>query len=137
VRTDLALLGARLLLATIFLDSGISKFGSLDAIAAALAGKGLPLPWLGAIGATGLEVVAAAALIAGVLVAPAALALAAFTLLAGALFHGFWTVEGAGRFGERIHFLKNLAIVGGLLALAIAGPGRLALRRHATQEIAP
>lgn len=127
MRQDLALLFGRLLLAAIFLDSGLQKFGSQDGVAAVLAGKGLPLPWIGALGAATLEVIAGLALAAGVLVAPAALALAGFTLAAGALFHGFWEMEGAARIGERIHFLKNLSIIGGLLVLAGAGPGRLSL----------
>lgn len=133
MRTDLALLTARLMLAAIFLDSGLGKFATLDGIAAALAGKGVPLPWLAAIASAGLEVAAAGALLAGILVAPAAFALVAFTLVASALFHGFWAFDGAERFGERIHFLKNIAIVGGLVALAAAGPGRFALRRGPQQ----
>lgn len=137
MRADLSLLTARLLLAVIFLDSGLGKFGTLEGIAAALAGKAVPLPWLAALAAAAVEVVAALALLAGIFVAPAALALAAFTLVATALFHGFWAFDGVERFGERIHFLKNLAIVGGLVALAAAGPGRFALRRRPQQESAP
>lgn len=137
MQRDLGLLTSRLLLAAIFLDSGLRKLGGLDGVAAALAAKGLPLPWIGALGAAVLEVLAGFALVAGVFVASAALALAAFTLVAGALFHGFWDVEGAARFGERIRFLKNLAIVGGLLALANAGPGRFSLHRTTAQEPRP
>jgi putative oxidoreductase len=131
MRIDLALLAGRLLLAAIFLDSGLQKFGSLDGVASALATKGLPWPWFGALAVASLEVLAASTLMAGVPVAPSALTLAGFTLAAGPLFHGFWEVEGAARIGERIHFLKNLSIVGGLLVLAGAGPGRLGLgARH-------
>jgi putative oxidoreductase len=137
MRADLALIGGRLLLAAIFLDSGVAKFGNLAGIAAALSGKGFPLAWFAAPAAASLEVVAAAALIGGVLIAPAALALAAFTLVAGTLFHGFWGVEGAARFDERVHFLKNLAIIGGLFALAAAGPGRFAFRWARGQDRQP
>lgn len=136
MRGDLALLLGRLLLAAIFLDSGVQKFGSLDGVASALATKGVPWPWFSALAAASLEVIGGVALVAGVMVAPSALALAAFTLVAGALFHGFWEVEGAARIGERIHFLKNLTIIGGLLVLAGAGPGRLSLGARDREEAA-
>jgi putative oxidoreductase len=49
----------------------------------------------------------------------AALALAAFTIVAGVLFHDFWTVADAAQYGNQLnHFLKNVAIVGGLLIVA-------------------
>ena len=51
----------------------------------------------------------------------AALALAAFTLAAGVIFHGFWHVWDAPppQFNNELnHFLKNVAIVGGLLVVA-------------------
>ena len=137
MRADLSLLAGRLMLAAIFLDSGFGKAGHLDGVAGGLAAKGVPLHWIAALGAALLEVAAGLALAAGVFVAPAALALAGFTLVAGALFHGFWEVQGAARFGERIHFLKNLAIVGGLLVLASAGPGRFALHRTLGQDQRP
>ncbi len=126
--TQLALFGARLLLAVIFLDSGLAKLGDLGPIAELLGNRGFPLPWVGALGAGGIEVVAALALILGVFVVPGALVLAAFTLMASVMLHGFWAVEEAARFGERVHFLKNLAIVGGLVALAAGGAGRFALQ---------
>jgi putative oxidoreductase len=111
MRGDLALLPGRLLRAAIFPHSGV--------LAAAM-----------------LEVIGRVALVAGVQVAPSALALAAFTLVAGPLFHGFREAEGAARIGERIHFLKNLTIIGALLALAGAGPGRLSLGARDREEAA-
>jgi putative oxidoreductase len=51
----------------------------------------------------------------------AALALAPFTLAAGSIFHGFWKVWAAppSEFNNEFnHFLKNVAIVGGLLIVA-------------------
>ena len=54
----------------------------------------------------------------------AAVALAGFCILAAVLFHG--------NISDRSHLLhleKDLAIAGGLLVLAVAGPGRFALER--------
>ncbi len=47
-----------------------------------------------------------------------------FLIPVNVLFHGFWM---AGMQEEMMAFIKNLAIMGGLLALAVAGPGGLSL----------
>lgn len=47
--------------------------------------------------------------------------LAGFVLVATGLAHRFWEVDPARLFGEMNNFLKNLAIVGGLLLLAARG----------------
>ena len=39
----------------------------------------------------------------------------------------FWSMEGAERGLNQVQFLKNLSIMGGLLLLAVAGPGRYSL----------
>ena len=62
------------------------------------------------------QVVAGAMLAAGYLPRVAASALLASlvpTTLAG---HRFWELEGDERSGQEVHFLKNMAVVGGLLA---------------------
>jgi putative oxidoreductase len=39
--------------------------------------------------------------------------------VAGAIFHSFWTVSDAMQYANELnHFLKNVAIVGGLLIVA-------------------
>lgn len=44
------------------------------------------------------------------------------------LFHPFWSItDAAAMQTEMMSFIKNLAIMGGLLALAVAGPGGLSL----------
>ncbi|MDN4592290.1 hypothetical protein DBA29_27875 [Xenophilus aerolatus] len=51
--------------------------------------------------------------------------LAAFTLAAATVFHGFWAVPAAGALTRQQAFFKNIAIAGGLLLLAALGPGRV------------
>jgi putative oxidoreductase len=51
----------------------------------------------------------------------AAVALAGFTVVAALLFH--YPVDE----GQMIHFMKNIAIAGGFLVLAMAGPGAWSL----------
>lgn len=136
MRPDRALLVARLLVAALFLDGGVRKLGSLYGAAATLSGKGMPLAWLGALGAASLEVAAAGALVAGVLVAPAALVLAVFALAPRSLVEEFQALDGAVPFDERIDFLRNLVIAGVLVTVAFARPGGFAIRpRHVQDDV--
>lgn len=121
-----ALIG-RILLALMFLGAGISKFGGLEGTAGYIASAGLPLPKLLAIATATLEVVAALMLIVGWQARWAALALAAFTLLATVLFHNYWAMPAAQQFTQQLMFMKNIAVVGGLLVLFAFGPGALSL----------
>jgi putative oxidoreductase len=122
-----------LLLATLFLQSGIGKAMALAGTAGFIASKGLPAPILLAGAAAVLEIAASLALIAGWRVRWAALALCAFTLLAGVLFHDFWTAAPDMAMAQSQAFFKNVGIAGGLLVLAAAGAGRITLdaRRRA------
>lgn len=51
-----------------------------------------------------------------------------FLIPVNVLFHNFWSIADAALMQEQmLAFIKNLAIMGGLLALAVAGPGGLSL----------
>lgn len=118
---------ARVLLALMFLLAGLSKFAGLDGTAGYIASKGLPMAQLLAFGTAALEVGGALLLIVGWKARWAALALAAFTLLASVLFHNYWTLPADKQMVDQLMFMKNLAIVGGLLAVFAFGPGSLSL----------
>jgi putative oxidoreductase len=77
-----------------------------------------------------LELVAAALLLAGWKARLGALALAAYTLLSAAIFHNFWAVPPDQALNQTIHFMKNVAILGGLLQVYAFGAGRYALGRR-------
>jgi len=64
---------------------------------------------------------------AGLYTRQAVVALAAFSLLAGFIFHNFWAVPQPEQMAQQINFMKNLAIAGGMLVVAAFGPGRLSL----------
>jgi putative oxidoreductase len=121
------LLVARILLALMFVLSGISKLTGLEGTAGYIASVGLPAAQLLAIGAGVLEVVAGALLIVGWQARWAALALAAFTVVASLLFHNFWAMPKEQQFMQQLMFMKNLAITGGLLFVFAFGAGTLSL----------
>jgi putative oxidoreductase len=50
----------------------------------------------------------------------AAVALAGFCVVTALLFHANFTDR-----AQMVHFLKNVALAGGLLALYVSGPGRM------------
>jgi putative oxidoreductase len=124
---SIAALVGRILLALMFLGAGISKFSNLDGTAGYIGSAGLPVPMLLAIATAALEVVAAVMLIVGWQARWAALALAAFTVLASVLFHNYWAMPAEQQFTQQLMFMKNLAVSGGLLMVFAFGAGALSL----------
>jgi putative oxidoreductase len=126
---DLAALVGRILLAIVFIPAGLSKIGGFAGTAGYIASKGLPLPEVGAAIAVAVEIVAGIALLLGWKTRWAALALAVFTLVATIFFHAFWAVPPEQHMTQYLMFMKNIGIVGGLLAVYAFGPGRLSVDR--------
>lgn len=108
----------RALVGALFLISGGLKIGKFAGIAAALAGKGVPLAELATVLTIALEILGGLALIIGLRVRVAALALALFCVPATLLFHAFWSADAAAFSNQLNHFLKNVAIIGALLLIA-------------------
>ena len=125
----LALIG-RLLLAPMFLVSGYSKIGGFAGTAGWIASKGLPLPEVLTAAALVVELVAAAMLVLGWKARWAALALAVFTAVASYFFHNFWAVPEAQQMTQQLFFMKNVAVIGGLLLIAALGPGGWSVDRR-------
>lgn len=126
---DVCLLVARLLIAPMFFMSGLSKAMEWPGVVDAVASQGIPMPLVAGALATAVEIAGAVLIVLGLLTRWAALALAAFTAVASYYFHAFWAMPEAEQGMQQIMFMKNVAVIGGLLALAGAGPGRIALGR--------
>lgn len=118
---------ARILLALMFLLSGLSKFAGLEGTAGFIASKGLPMAQLLAIGAAVVETLGAVLLIVGWQARWGALALAAFTLIASLVFHNFWALPAGEQMMEQLMFMKNIAVIGGLLTVFAFGAGTISL----------
>jgi putative oxidoreductase len=117
----------RILLGLIFVISGFGKIAGFEGTVGYIGSKGLPMPQVIAGLTILLELVGGLALMAGFYTRQVAVALAAFTLLAGLIFHNFWAVPEAQKMVQNLMFMKNLSVVGGLLVLAAIGPGNWSL----------
>ncbi|MDO8719840.1 MAG: DoxX family protein [Polaromonas sp.] len=118
---------ARLLMVALFLPTGIGKLTGFAGTVGYIASVGLPLPTLAAAVALIVEIVGSLALLAGFGTRIAALVLAAFTLVASFFFHNYWGVPADQAFMQQLLFFKNIAVVGGLLAIAANGAGAWSL----------
>lgn len=114
----------RILLALIFVLAGFGKLGAgyagTQGYMESMGVPGMLLPLV-----IILEIGGGIALIIGWQTRIVSWLLAGFTLLAALIFHN--------NFGDQtqmIMFLKNLAIVGGLLVLAVHGPGAYSLDKR-------
>jgi putative oxidoreductase len=112
----------RVLLAAIFVLSGFSKIAAPEGTQAYIASAGLPAPLLAYLVAVLVEVGGGVLLIVGYRTRLVALALAVFTVLAALVFH-----HALGDQNQFIHFMKNVAIAGGLLQVVAFGAGRFSL----------
>jgi len=120
-------LAARLLMVALFLPAGIGKLTGFASTVGYISSVGLPLPTLAAAIALIVEIVGSLALLAGFGTRIAALVLAAFTLVASFFFHAYWAVPADQAFVTQLLFFKNIAVVGGLLAIAANGAGAWSL----------
>jgi putative oxidoreductase len=121
---NLAALAGRILIALIFLLSGIDKIQHYSGTLAYMQRAGLPFPDLLLIASAIVETVAALLIIAGWKTRWAAAALVLWMIPVTWVFH-----NPAGGQDAMIHFMKNLAITGGLLVLWAFGPGALSVKR--------
>lgn len=122
-------LAGRLLLAAIFLVAGFDKLTAFAATSGYLAKLGFPMPDLMTVIAIVLELGGGILLIAGWKIRWAAWALIVFVAVATFAAHRFWEFDASQYRNQLNHFLKNLALVGGLLFVAAFGPGPLAVER--------
>jgi putative oxidoreductase len=116
---------ARIFLAQIFLLSGIFKISGYAGTQGYMEAMGVPGMLLPLVIA--LEIGGGLALIAGWQTKWISLALAGFTLVAAVIFHNNLADQ-----MQQIMFMKNIAITGGLLLLAIHGAGSYSLDSRRT-----
>lgn len=108
----------RILIAAIFLVSGFSKLTAPGATIGYIASLGMPAPLLGYLGSMTLELVGSVLLIVGYRTRLVAVLLAAYSIITALIFH-----HALGDQNQMFHFLKNVAMAGGLIQVVAFGAG--------------
>jgi putative oxidoreductase len=112
----------RIVIAAIFLLSGLSKLAAPAATIGYIQSVGLPFPQVGLAIALLVELFGGAALVLGYRTRLVASILAVFSIATALAFH-----SALGDQNQFIHFFKNVAIAGGLLNVIALGGGAWSL----------
>lgn len=124
----LALIG-RILVAYLFIPAGIGKLMGFGGTVGYITSAGLPLPEVAAAIAIVVELGLGIALLLGVKTRWTAIVMAIFSVVTALFFHKYWSAPDAMKMMQQINFNKNIAIAGGLLAIAAFGAGRFSIDR--------
>ena len=125
---DFVLLCGRILMGWIFVRSGYGKIFDIAAYSNTFPARGLA-PWMAYI-AVPVEFFGGLALMLGIATRYVAAVMLVFLIVASFSSHAYWAMSDAN--AKRINdasFWKNVAMMGGMLFLFVAGPGRLSVDR--------
>jgi len=117
-----AILIGRIFLALIFLNSGIGKIGNFAGTAQYMASQGMPYSTFFLVAAICFELVGSITIILGYFTRFGTLLLLIFLIPTTLIFHTNFSDP-----MQKIHFMKNVSMYGGLLVLLSAGAGRFSL----------
>jgi putative oxidoreductase len=120
---DMTTLAGRILIAVIFLISGFFKVGGYAQIVGYATAVHLPAPGVAIAVAAAIELACGLAILAGFKTRAAAWLLFLYLIPVSYIFHNFWAVQGQEQQTQMVNFLKNMAIMGGLLVLSVNGAG--------------
>ena len=112
----------RILVAAIFILSGLGKIGAPAATQGYIAAMGMPAPLLAYIASIAIELGGGLLLLVGYRTKLVAAGLALFSIVTAFIFHHALADQ-----NQMIHFLKNFAMAGGLLQFVAYGAGRISL----------
>lgn len=119
----------RVLLGLIFVLAGFGKLSNPAATVGYMTAYGMPYANLLVWPAGLVELGGGILLLVGWHARWAATALILFVIPATLIFHQFWSVDAAQAQMQQINFLKNLAIIGGLLYVVAYGSGVCSLSK--------
>jgi len=125
--SGLAAFLGRLCLSVIFLLSGIGKIFSWSETAQLMRGEGMVAVPLFLVLAILFEICGGLSVLLGYRARLGALALVVFLVPVTLIFHDFWQYSGSAATQQTINFLKNVAIIGGLLLIIAHGAGAASL----------
>lgn len=112
-----------------FVIAALGKSFGWSGQAAYMASQGMTMiaPLLGA--ALVIEAAGSLCLITGFKTRPAAAIMCVYLGIVSVRLHGFWHMTGMAAGVNETHFFKNLGMMGGLLMIAVYGPGRWVVER--------
>lgn len=122
----------RLLLATIFIFSALGKLAAPAATIGYIASSGLPFAPLAYAAAIAIELGGGLLLVFGYQTRIVAAFMAAFSIVTALAFH-----HAFGDQNQLLHFLKNIAIAGGMLQVAAFGAGAYSIDARAGRTNRP
>jgi putative oxidoreductase len=128
-KKDELILVARVLLMILFVMFGFNKLTGFSGTVGYMASLGTPAPTIAAVIAVVFEFFLGLAIVVGFYTRPIALLLALYTLGTALIGHQFWKMTGMAAMGNEINFFKNVSIMGGLILLAVTGPGKYSIDR--------
>jgi putative oxidoreductase len=128
-QNDVAALIGRILLAYVFVPSGLSTLTAFADTVGYIKSAGVPLPEVAAAIKIAIELGGGLLILFGYKTRWTALALIVFLIVITPLFHPFWSAPEAMRMAQELNFTKNVGILGGFFLLLAFGPGRLSVDR--------
>jgi len=123
---DTAALVGRNMLGLLFVISGVEKIGAFSDTAVYMASAGLPAVSVLLILAIIVEIGGGGAICLGWQTRLGALVILLFTATVTIVFHRFWNMPPDQAAVQRLFFMKNVSVMGGLILLMAFGPGRMA-----------
>ena len=128
VLENACLLAGRLLMGAYFILPGVQKIIGFDKMTNYMEAHGVPMVSVFLPLTILLQISAGAAIVVGYRGKVAAFILAGLTFIISIYMHDFWSmVKGIEQAHELQNFIKNIAIMSGLLIVAALGTGRFSL----------
>jgi putative oxidoreductase len=121
----------RVLIGLPFAMSGLGKLAAIGPTTEMIRAAGLPLPLFALAVAVVVELGGGLLLVAGFRTRIVATALAMFSLATAVSFHSNFADQ-----NQMFHFLKNVAIAGGLLQIVAFGAGALSIDNRSAKSVA-
>ena len=125
---------ARILFSLVFLVSGTFKVAAYSQIVQMAGTKGIPLPAVAIACAAAIELLGALAMLAGFKARIVAWIWIVYLIPVTLTFHHFWNMTGMEQQDNMVHFLLNLALMGGLLYVTEFGAGSYSLDARGAQK---
>lgn len=120
----------RVLLALIFIIAGFGKITGFEGTVGYMQAYNVPMTQVLAVLAIIVELGGGLMIAVGWKARWAAAAIFIFVLIASFIFHAFWAVPADQAQLQNIMFMKNLAIMGGMLYIVVYGSGPLSVDKN-------